>query len=102
MSGSGRTVDRMGRAIGGSAEKLRVLADAQGVDDVDGHALAGFIEAEGSFNISPNNRGTTWQCAMTLTQRADEADTLVDIARVTGIGRLHAVPAQRTSRPQVC
>jgi hypothetical protein len=38
---------------------------------------------------------------MTLTQRADDADMLVDIARVTGLGRLRTIPAQRTSRPQV-
>jgi hypothetical protein len=64
----------MGRAIGGSAEKARRLADAQGVDDVDGHALAGFIEAEGSFEIRPNNGGNSWICGMALTQRADDAD----------------------------
>jgi hypothetical protein len=44
----------MGRAVGGAAEKVRTLAAAQGVDDVDGHALAGFIEAEGSFSIAAN------------------------------------------------
>jgi hypothetical protein len=91
----------MGRAIGGSAEKARRLADAQGVDDVDGHALAGFIEAEGSFEIRSNNGGSSWICGMTLTQRADDADMLVDIARVTGLGRLRRIPAQRTSRLQV-
>ena len=77
------------------------MAAAQGVGELDGHALAGFIEAEGSFGIVPNNRGRTWVCAMTLNQRADDADMLVDIVRVTGLGRLHAVPARRTSRPQV-
>jgi hypothetical protein len=39
---------------------------------------------------------------MTLTQRDDDADMLVDIARVTGLGRLTRRPAQRKSRPQVC
>jgi hypothetical protein len=92
----------MGRAIGGSAEKARRVADAQGVDDRDGHALAGFIEAEASFGIRPNNRGRSWICHMTLTQRADDADMLVDIARVTGLGRFCRRPATRTSRPQVC
>lgn len=38
---------------------------------------------------------------MTLNQRADDADMLLDIVRVTGLGRLYAVPARRTSRPQV-
>ena len=91
----------MGRAVGGSAEKARTIAAAQGVGELDGHALAGFIEAEGSFLITPNNRGRTWLCAMALNQRADDADMLLDIVRVTGLGRLHAVPARRTSRPQV-
>jgi hypothetical protein len=91
----------MGRAVGGSAEKARAVAGAQGVDELDGHALAGFIEAEGSFVISPNNGGRSWLCAMTLNQRADDTDMLLDIVRVTGLGRLHAVPARRTSRPQV-
>jgi hypothetical protein len=92
----------MGRAIGGSAEKARRVADAQGVDDRDGHALAGFIEAEASFGIRSNNGGRSWVCHMTLTQRADDADMLVDIARVTGLGRLFRKPAMQTSRPQVC
>jgi hypothetical protein len=91
----------MGRAIGGAAEKVRTLAAAQGVDDVDGHALAGFIEAEGSFSIAANNGGRSWLCGMSLNQRADDADLLCDIVRVTGLGRLYAVPARRTSRPQV-
>jgi hypothetical protein len=38
---------------------------------------------------------------MSLNQRADDADLLCDIVRVTGLGRLYAVPARRTSRPQV-
>jgi hypothetical protein len=92
----------MGRAVGGSAEKARRVADAQGVNDVDGHALAGFIEAEASFDIRPNNGGRSWLCGMTLTQRADDADMLIDIVRVTGLGRLHQRPARRTSHPQVC
>jgi hypothetical protein len=91
----------MGRAVGGAAEKVRTLAAAQGVDDIDGHALAGFIEAEGSFSIAANNRGRSWLCAMSLNQRADDADVPCDIVRVTGLGRLYGVPARRTSRPQV-
>jgi hypothetical protein len=91
----------MGRAVGGSAEKARQIEGAQGVDDVDGHALAGLIEAEGSFVIRSNNGGRSWVCGMALTQRADNADMLLDLARVTGLGRLHRVPPQRTSRPQV-
>jgi hypothetical protein len=64
--------------------------------------LAGFIEAEASFGIRANNGGRSWICGMTLTQRADDAGMLVDIARVTGLGGLVRIPARRTSRPQVC
>jgi LAGLIDADG endonuclease len=88
--------------MGGSADKARRIGDAQRVDDRDGHALAGFIEAEASFGIRPNNGGRSWVCHMTLTQRADDADMVLDIARVTGLGRLSRRPAQRNSRPQVC
>jgi hypothetical protein len=38
---------------------------------------------------------------MSLNQRADDADLLCDIVRVTGLGRLYAVPARRRSHPQV-
>lgn len=60
----------MGRAIGGTVEKVRSVAQAPGLSDVDGHALAGFIEAEGCFTITPNNGGRNWKCAMSLVQRA--------------------------------
>jgi hypothetical protein len=38
----------MGRAVVGPAEKVRALAAAQGVDDVDGHALAGYAVESGA------------------------------------------------------
>lgn len=79
----------MGRAIGGTVEKVRSIAQAPGLSDVDGHALAGFIEAEGCFTITPNNGGRNWKCAMSLVQRADDVDMIGDIVRVTA------------SRPQV-
>ena len=92
---------RMGRAVGGDAVIAARIAAAPGSSEADGHALAGFVDAEGSFGIRPNNGGTTWTCSFALCQRADDADLLLDLATVTGIGRLHPVAAQRNSRPQV-
>lgn len=91
----------MGRAIGGTVEKVRSIAQAPGLSDVDGHALAGFIEAEGCFTITPNNGGRNWKCVMSLVQRADDVDMIGDIVRVTGLGRLHPRPACGNSHPQV-
>jgi hypothetical protein len=39
------------------------LAAAPGLSEADGHALAGFVDAKGSFGIRPNNSGTTWTCS---------------------------------------
>jgi hypothetical protein len=60
------------------------LAVAQGVDELDGHAVAGFAAAR------------------SFLQRADDADMLLDIARVTGLGRLYAVPARRSTPEGRC
>src|SRR3954453_7417317 len=40
----------------------------------DGHFLAGFIEAEGCFEIRQNNGGVNWSCVFTLVQRDDDLD----------------------------
>jgi hypothetical protein len=77
------------------------LASAHGLSERDGHGLAGFIEAEGCFRITPNNRGTTWSCSFSLAQRDDEIDLLRDLQRVTGIGRLSRRAGQGNSHPQV-
>jgi hypothetical protein len=67
----------------------------------DGHFLAGFLEAEGSFGIRLNNGGQSWQCSMSLKLRDDDAELLVSLSRLTGLGRLSSVPARATSNPQV-
>jgi MarR family transcriptional regulator, transcriptional regulator for hemolysin len=90
----------MGRAIGGNAVIEARLRAAQGLGDCDGHALAGFLDAEGSFGISPNNRGRTWICQMTTALRRDDGDVLSDLCRCTGLGHVYLTAAQRTSRPQ--
>ena len=93
----------MGRAVGGNVlmEQQRIAA-AEGLADADGHGLAGFLDAEGCFQIRPNNRGRTWSCHMTVAVRDDDADLLTDLCRVTGLGRVSAKRAQGTSRPQAC
>jgi hypothetical protein len=68
--------------------------------EVDGHFAAGLIAGDGYFAISPNNGGTSWQCAMAVCLRADDTPLLSDLRRWSGAGMLQAVPAQRTSRPQ--
>lgn len=92
----------MGRAVGGNALIEQQISTAEGLADTDGHALAGFLDAEGCFQIRPNNRGRTWSCHMTVAVRDDDADLLTDLCRVTGLGRVGAKPAQGTSRPQAC
>ena len=92
----------MGRAVGGNALIEQRIGAAEGLADADAHALAGFLDAEGCFQIRPNNRGRTWNCHMTVAVRDDDADLLTDLCRVTGLGRVGAKRAQGTSRPQAC
>src|SRR4051812_9937344 len=92
----------MGRAIGGNALIEQRIGAAEGLADADAHALAGFLDAEGCFQIRPNNRGRTWSCHMTVAVRDDDAQLLTDLCRVTGLGRVAAKPAHGTSCPQVC
>ena len=92
----------MGRAVGGNALIEQRIGAAQGLADADAHALAGFLDAEGCFQIRPNNRGRTWNCHMTVAVRDDDADLLTDLCRVTGLGRVGVKPAHGTSRPQAC
>jgi hypothetical protein len=90
----------VGKAIGGNALIETRLAAAQGLSDHDGHALAGFLDAEGSFTIGPNNGGRSWRCVMSVSVRLDDGDILTDLARSTGLGRVAVQRARRGSRPQ--
>jgi hypothetical protein len=90
----------MGRAVGGNAAIEQRLRAAQGLSPSDGHALAGFLDAEGTFTILPNNGGTTWACAMTVAVRLDDGDVLADLCRSSGLGHVRTKPAYRGSRPQ--
>lgn len=67
----------------------------------DGHFVAGFIDAEGCFRIRANNGGAAWACTFGLALRDDDADLLVELQTLTGLGHLRLVPARGTSMPQV-
>ena len=68
--------------------------------ELDGGFAAGLIAGDGHFAIQPNNGGTSWQCFLAVRLRADDTPLLADLCRWSGAGKLHAVPARRTSRPQ--
>jgi hypothetical protein len=92
----------MGRTPGGNAAIEQRLRAAQGLSAFDCHALAGFVDAEGSFAIQTNNRGRSWACSMTVAVRLDDGDSLVDLCRSTGLGHVSKLSARRGSRPQAC
>jgi hypothetical protein len=91
----------MGARYGGRAAVAARLAALPPLSDVDGHFLAGLLDAEASFLIGPNNGGRNWQCSMNVKLRRDDAPILADLQTRTGIGTLTAVPARRTSKPQI-
>jgi LAGLIDADG endonuclease len=68
--------------------------------ELDGGFAAGLIAGDGHFGILPNNGGTTWQCFLSVRLRADDTPLLADLSRWAGAGKLAAVPARRTSKPQ--
>jgi hypothetical protein len=76
-------------------------AAAGSLPTTDGDWLAGFIDAEGCFQILPNNRGTTWICELAVLVRDDDAALLVDLHRSTGLGHVRPVAARGRSKPQV-
>lgn len=71
------------------------------ISSPDGHFLAGLVDAEGCFQITPNNGGTAWRCWFTLALRDDDAEVLVELHELTGLGHLQRTPARGTSRPQI-
>src|SRR5687768_4109272 len=68
--------------------------------DFDGGFAAGLIAGDGHFGILPNNGGTSWQCILAVRLRADDTPLLARLCRWSGAGKLYAVPARATSRPQ--
>jgi hypothetical protein len=78
-----------------------ISRDPSSVSAQDGHFLAGFIEAEGCFQITANNGGTSWCCSFGLAVRDDDAELLVELQSLTGLGNLRRKPGYGTSKPQV-
>jgi LAGLIDADG endonuclease len=66
----------------------------------DGGFASGLIAGDGHFAIQPNNGGTSWRCYLAVCLRADDTPLLIDLCEWSGAGKLDAVPARRTSRPQ--
>src|SRR3954471_16191606 len=94
------TVSFVGRPLGGRASiRARIRAGGD-LSLQDGHGLAGFIEAEGSFGIRTTNAGRSWVCDFRLSQRDDDAAVLAQIQRRTGLGVLTPYPARGNSKPQ--
>lgn len=89
------------RPHGGTGLQALRLAAAGEPTAHEGHWMAGFIDAEGSFHIGPRNGGSSWFCALQVAQRADDAQILVQLQRLTGAGRLYPIKAHGNSNPQV-
>src|SRR5207249_3180957 len=77
------------------------LQAQRAVSPADGHAIAGLLDAEAHFSIARQNRGTTWRCSLSVRLRDDDGRLVEWFQEVTGLGRTYAVPARRTSQPQV-
>jgi hypothetical protein len=95
-----RTVAPVGRPHGGQLLINARIASASGLSPRDGHALAGFVDAEASFAIRPTNAGQNWSCGFSLVQRDDDTPVLAEFQRLTGLGRLRARKVVRNSRSQ--
>jgi hypothetical protein len=91
----------VGRATGGEAVIRARLAATPALNETDGHALAGFLEAESSLALIPSNDRRSWRLACATCQRDDDAEVLADFQRLTGIGSLSRVAASGNSAPQV-
>jgi hypothetical protein len=89
------------RATGGEAVIRARLAATPPLTESDGHALAGFLEAESSLALVPSNDRRSWRLACAASQREDDAEVLADFQRLSGIGSLSRIAAAGNSAPQV-
>ena len=90
----------MGARLGGRSACIARLSRVKRLSDADGHTLAGLLDAEGHFAISPNNGGRNWRCSAHVTLRRDDAPLLAKYRSLTGLGTIVPRPACRNSRPQ--
>jgi LAGLIDADG endonuclease len=91
----------MGRPRGGDAVAIARLDATPPLAASDGHALAGFIEAEGWLGIVPSTDRRSWRCVCSVGIRDDDFGLLRDFQRITGLGSLARCPAQGNAAPQV-
>jgi hypothetical protein len=89
----------MARPIGGRASTSRTSVL---ISDVDGHGLAGFLDAEGSFSVTEQNAGRTYRCACHVAVRDDDRQILAQFQTRTGLGSLRSIPPRNRSKPQTC
>jgi hypothetical protein len=71
------------------------------MSDLDRGFLTGFFEGEATFAITEQNGGGSYSCSASVRLRDDDQDLLEWLVALTGLGSLHRVPAQGTSRPQI-
>jgi LAGLIDADG DNA endonuclease family protein len=90
----------MSRRPGGEVAVRARLEAAPGLTSHEGHRLAGLLDGESHLAVAPNN-GDGWRCECSVNLRDDDAEVLAAARRALGIGRVVAVPARNTSRPQV-
>jgi hypothetical protein len=66
----------------------------------DGGFFAGFLDAEGCFQIARTSDGHSWGCSVAINVRADDRPVLAEMQRISGVGRLIERPAAASSHPQ--
>lgn len=76
---------KLGARRGGRAAAAARLAAASALSEPDGHALAGLLDAEGSFSIRRNNQGRNWLCSVRLALRRDDLPILLRFRGLTGV-----------------
>jgi hypothetical protein len=100
LSDAGEIIPGMGRPVGSKTGRIPEGGYPEVSDELGGF-LAGFIEGEACFGIAGQSRGNSHHCSMTLCSRADDAPMMRELVAGTRLGTVQAVPARRTSRPQV-
>lgn len=74
------------------------LSTAPGLTNLEAHALAGLIDAEGCFLLARN--GKTLTCSLSVALRDDDGEMLAFFRDRTGLGHLRSQPARASSNPQ--
>lgn len=90
---------RVGRPLGSEATIKARLSAAPGLTDMEAHALAGLIDAEGSFRLAMPGKSLT--CNLSVTVRDDDAEMLAFFRGRTALGHVRLKPARASSNPQV-